>query len=167
MVEDRALAQHLLDCFDSLYRHLGEGAPTLTSDAYVVRVHEMSRAFGALALDVRAHLGAPPRRFELVDAVLAHALASDESGAMVLYCVSMVVGPRLLISLNDAREVAAEPWRTLWVHAADVVLAEVLAIAQAAKGQAPIDDPHWQLAARDLTETLEAAGCGESLGLSR
>ncbi len=167
MADERAVAQHLLDCFDSFYRVLGEGAPTLTSDAYVVRVHEMSRAFGGLALDVRECLDATPRRFELVDAVLGHSLSSDESGAMALFCVSMVLGPRLLVSLNDAREVASEPWRTLWVRAADVVVAQVLAIGEVAKGQAPIEDPSWQFAARDLTETLEAAGYGESLGLSR
>ncbi len=167
MVDERAVASHLLDCFDSFYRVLGEGAPTLRTDAYVVRVHEMSRAFGALALEVRERLGAAPRRFALVDAVLRHALSSDDSGAMVLFCVSMVLGPRLLVSLNDAREVADEPWRTLWVRAADVVVAQVLAIGEVAKSQAPIEDPSWQLAARDLTETLDAAGYAESLGISR
>jgi hypothetical protein len=39
----------------------------------------------------------------MLDEVLRRAVAGDDSGAMVLYAMAMVVGPRLLVSLLDAR----------------------------------------------------------------
>ena len=39
--------------------------------------------------------------------VLVDALANDLSGAMVLFCLTMVVAPRVLVSLRDAREQVA------------------------------------------------------------
>jgi hypothetical protein len=55
----------------------------------------------------------------------------------------------------------------LFNHGSQVVVAEMLATGEVAKGQAPIDDPSWQAAAFDLATTLDAAGNAESLGLSR
>ncbi|HUV58259.1 MAG TPA: hypothetical protein VMV96_05600 [Acidimicrobiales bacterium] len=169
MAGDREIAQHLLDCFDSIYRVLGERAPTLTTDAYVVRVHEMSGAFGGVALELRGALGdAAPRPFPLLTAVLDHAVANDESGAMVLFALAMVVGPRLLVSVYDAGQVVGDATLSAALdRAAEVVVAQTVATGECARNQAPIEDASWQLAARDLTETLEAAGYGESLGITR
>ena len=169
MATDREIAQHLLDCFDAIYRVLGESAPALTNDAYVVRVHEMSRAFGEVALELRGKLDdASPRPFPLLTAVLDHAVANDESGAMVLFALAMVVGPRLLVSVYDAGQTLEDATlRAVLDRSAQVVVAQMVATGESARGQAPIEDSSWQLAARDLTETLEAAGYGESLGISR
>ncbi len=169
MASDREIAQHLLDCFDSIYRALGESAPTLTTDAYVVRVHEMSRAFGEVALELRGELDdVSPRPFPLLTAVLDHAVANDETGAMLLFALAMVVGPRLLVSVYDAgRAVEDETLNAALDRAAQVLVAQIVATGDSARNQAPIEDSSWQLAARDLTETLEAAGYGESLGISR
>ena len=51
MASEREIAEYLLDCFDTLYRVLGEGAPTLLNDAYVVRTYDAARAFGGVALE--------------------------------------------------------------------------------------------------------------------
>jgi hypothetical protein len=170
MPTPREVLEHLFSCCDAIYLVLGEGAPLLSNDTYVVRVHEMSRSFGAVALAMRAQLGetevAP---LPVIEGVLSHALASDETGTMVLYAVAMVVGPRLLVSLRDAREILVdEPQITgLLERAAQVVVAEVRACADVLQSQTANDDPLWQSAARELTTTLESSGNVESFGLSR
>ena len=53
MPSNEEMARHLLACYDTIYMVLGESAPTLSADAYVVRTYEMGRSFGALALEMR------------------------------------------------------------------------------------------------------------------
>jgi hypothetical protein len=170
MPTNEEMARHLLACYDTIYMVLGESAPTLTSDAYVVRTYEMGRSFGALALEMREYTAASAvDPVGVLDAVLRHAVASDDSGAMVLYAMAMVVGPRLLVTLLDARATMTkdETLLALFTHGSEVVVAEILATGEVAKSQAPIDDPSWQAAAFDLATTLDVAGNAESLGLSR
>ncbi len=101
---NRQIAEHLLACYDTIYIVLGESAPTLSNDAYVVRTYESARAYGELALELREHLGEPAvTPIPVLDEVLRSAVAGDDSGALVLYAMAMVVGPRLLVSLLDAR----------------------------------------------------------------
>jgi hypothetical protein len=161
---------HLLACFDAVYRVLGENAPRMTNDAYVVRTHEMSRAFGAVALEMRSFLDdASIRPLPVIEAVLSHAFVNDETGAMTLYAMAMVVGPRILVSVRDAHELlGSDPvMGAILDHAAQVGVAEIISVGEVAKGQAPIEDPSWQEAARDLSNTLESSGNAESFGLSR
>ena len=71
----------------------------------------MARAFGEVALSMREYTGSSPasaarRSF---DAVLRHAWREDQTGALALYAMPMVVGPRLLVSLRDAHERASTP----------------------------------------------------------
>jgi hypothetical protein len=163
------IVEYLASCFDGVYRALGESAPHMTNDAYVVRTYEMGRAFAEVALAMRASLGdAPAKPLTIIDAVLRHALVNDETGAMTLYAMAMVVGPRLLVSLRDAHEVVGDQSvRDLFDRAADVTVREIRSVGEVAKSQPPIDDPNWQEAARDLTNTLESAGNAESFGFSR
>lgn len=163
------IVEHLASCFDALYRSLGETAPHMTNDAYVVRCHEMGRAFGEVAVALRAVADAPAKPFTLIEAVVRHALVYDETGAMTLYAVAMEVGPRLLVSVRDAREALGdeEYAKGLLDHAAQVMVREILAVGEVAKGQAPIEDSSWQSAARDLADTLDGAGNAESFGISR
>jgi len=170
MPSNEEMALHLLACYDTIYMALGEGALTLTNDAYVVRTYEMGRAFGALALEMREFTATSEvPAIGVLDAVLRHALNCDDSGAMVLYAMAMVVGPRLLVTLVDARATMTDDEKLLELfnHGSQVVVAEVLATGEVAKQQAPIDDPSWQAAAFDLATTLDIAGNAESLGLSR
>jgi hypothetical protein len=169
MPSNREIGEHLLSCFDTVYRVLGESAPTLSNDTYVVRTHEMSRAFGSVALELRGQLDGPEvAPLPVLEAVLRHSVASDETGAMVLFAMTMEVGPRLLVSLLDARRALTdETLRQFCDSAADAVVVEIRKTGESARNQAPIDDPSWQLAARDVTETLDSAGFVESLGISR
>jgi hypothetical protein len=167
---NREIAEHILACYDTIYIVLGESAPTFANDAYVVRAYEMARAYGALALELREHLEEPMvAPIPLLDEVLRRAAAGDASGAMVLYAMAMVVGPRLLISLLDARTALTnDPKLTALFNAASMVcVKEMRATGVVAKDQAPIDDLDWQSLARDLSVTLDSAGNAESLGLSR
>ncbi|MHB1252057.1 MAG: hypothetical protein ACYC0I_08010 [Acidimicrobiales bacterium] len=169
MTRDEVLA-HVLSCFDALYRVLGESAPRLTNDAYVVCTYEMSRSFGDVALELRSALereGSDP--LPIISAVLEHAVLADETGAMVLYAVAMVVGPRLLVTMVDARPSMEGDARSLALldRAAEVCVAQMHRVGEVAKDQAPIEDPSWQAAARDLTTTLESSGKAESFGLTR
>jgi hypothetical protein len=82
--------------------------------------------------------------------------------------MALVVGPRLLVSLRDAREALAEgDARTLMEHAAQVVVREVLSISDVAQNLQIIEDPLWQERARGLLTTVESAGNAESFGISR
>ncbi len=165
-MSERVTLSHLASCCAAIYAVLGAGAPQLTDDAYVVCTYEMARAFGERSLEAQTQLGLDALAPEsVVDAVLRRALGVDESGAMVLYAMAMVIGPRLLISLRDAREVGAEGAYRAWLDATSVTtVAQMQSIAAVAKGREPINDPIWQASARELTETLESAGYGESFG---
>ena len=168
MAKPRETIEHLLACCDALYRGLGECAPRLSTDAYVVAVHEMGRSFGSVALAMREHLDGPdPAPREVILEVLERAWRSDDSGAMTLYCVAHVVGPRLLVSLRDAGEsVADDPAAAALVRrAAAVCLEQVLKVAAVATDRPEIDDPAWQHEARALVATVERAGNAESFRL--
>jgi hypothetical protein len=166
---NREVAEHLLACYDTIYIVLGESAPALTNDAYVVRAYEMARAFGDLALEMREHLGDPKvSPLPVLDDVLCRAVAGDATGALVLYAMAMVVGPRLLVTLLDARSISTDDaaLTELTNHASMVCVKEMRATGEVAKDQAPIEDLEWQALARALSETFDAAGNAESLGLS-
>ncbi len=167
---NREIAEHLLACYDTIYMVLGESAPTLTNDAYVVRAYESARAYGELALALRAHLGEPAvTPVAVLDEVLRRAVAGDESGAMVLYAMAMVVGPRLLVSLLDARGALVDDPRltALFNEASMACVRDIRATGEVAKDQAPIEDAQWQTLARGLSSALDEAGNAESLGISR
>ena len=167
---NREIGEYLLACYDTIYIVLGESAPTLTNDAYVVRTYETARAHGALALTLREHLAepevSPP---PVLEDVLRRAVAGDDTGALVLYAMAMVVGPRLLVSLLDARSALTDdPTLTqLFNEASMVCVKEIRATGEVAKDQAPIEDPEWQALARELSTTFDEAGNAESLGISR
>jgi hypothetical protein len=165
----RQTVEHLLSYCDAIYRVLGESAPRLDSDAYVVRVHEMSRAFGALALEMRAHLGTSNvEPSPIIVEILGDAVAGDVTGALVLYAMAMVVGPRLLVSLRDAREAfeGEDELTALLEGAARVSVGEILAIGEVALGQLAVEDTAWQAAARRLTDIAENSPNADSFGIS-
>ena len=165
----RQTVEHLLSCCDAIYMVLGESAPLLGNDAYVVRVHEMSRAFGALAQTMRAHLGTSDvEPSPIIVEILGDAVAGDETGALVLYAMTMVVGPRLLVSLRDAREAFAGEGEVtaLLEDAARVSVGEILATGEVAKGQVVVEDTAWRVTARRLTDIAENSPNADSFGLS-
>jgi len=167
---NREIAEHLLACYDTIYIVLGESAPTFSNDAFVVRTYEMARAYGELALGLREQLDDPATQpIAVVDSVLRRAVAGDETGAMVLYAMAMVIGPRLLVSLLDARTALdGDPkLAEIFSDASMVCVQEMRATGEVAKDQAPIEDGQWQSLARDLSTTLDSAGNAESLGISR
>jgi hypothetical protein len=166
----RATLEHLFSCFDTTYQVLGASAPNLTNDAYVVRTYEAGRAMGEVALALRTILGeVSGEPLEALSDVLRGSVADDLSGAMLLFCLAMVVGPRLMVSLRDAREFEEFDDDALAVlnEASAVVLAEILAVGAVAKSQGTIDDEHWQERARGLARHLEEAGYADSFGISR
>ena len=166
----RATLEHLFSCFDTTYQVLGASAPNLTNDAFVVRTYEAARAMGEVALSLRTILGeAPDAPVEALHDVLMESVVDDLSGAMLLFCLSMVVGPRLMVSLRDAREFDDFDENALSVlnGASAVVLAEILAVGAVAKAQGTIEDEHWQEQARGLARHLEEAGYADSFGISR
>jgi hypothetical protein len=142
----------------------------LSDDTYVVVVHEMSRSFGGVALDMRHYLGERDvEPLAIIQEVLDRAFANDPTGAMTLFAMALVVGPRLLVSLRDARQSLApdDAVTELLEIAAQVTVAQLLLIASVTQNQENIDNPSWQAAARGLTTTVEKTGNAESFGLSR
>jgi hypothetical protein len=166
----RATLEHLFSCFDTTYQVLGASAPNLTNDAYVVRTYEAARAMGDVALSLRGILDeVPSTPVDALHDVLMESAVDDLSGAMLLFCLAMVVGPRLMVSLRDAREFDEFDDDALRVlnEASAVVLAEILAVGAVAKTQGAIEDEHWQKQARGLARHLEEAGYADSFGISR
>jgi hypothetical protein len=166
----RATLEHLFRCFDTTYLVLGASAPNLTNDAYVVRTYEAARAMGEVTLALRATLGeVSPGSIDALHDVLMESVADDLSGAMLLFCLAMVVGPRLMVSLRDAREFEEFDAVALAVlnEASAVVLSEILAVGMVAKSQGTIEDESWQEQARGLARHLEEAGFADSFGISR
>jgi hypothetical protein len=166
----RATLEHLFSCFDATYQVLGASAPNLTDDAYVVRTYEAARAMGDIALSLRTILVEVPNApVDALHDVLVESVADDLSGAMLLFCLAMVVGPRLMVSLRDAREFDEFDPEVLSVlnEASAVVLAEIMAVGAVAKSQGTVEDEHWQEQARGLARHLEEAGYADSFGISR
>jgi len=169
-VGSREALAHLAACFDAIYRVLGEAAPTLTNDAYVVRTFESARAMGEVAVALRDFLeveeDAPLSR---VVRVLEDAVAGDATGAMVLFCFVVVVGPRLLVSLRDVREdvVLSEAELALTNLASGALVAEILAVGEVARDAEAEEDEAWQERARGLSLALDDAGYADNLGVYR
>ena len=167
-MSDWSAGQHLSSIYDALYLSLGEGAPRAHRDAFVVRLHYASRAFGALALELReveVDASADTSPDALVYAVIVNSLAEDDSGALALYALAMVVGPRLLVTLRDylvSEENATR--RRILSHGSDQVVTEIRAVGATVANEEPLDDPAWADAARAIVDTLDAAGMAESLG---
>ena len=162
--------EHLFSCFDTMYAVLGAGAVDLSDDAYVVRTYETARAMGEVALSFREYLGdVETEMVPSLQGVLVDALANDLTGAMVLFCFTMVVAPRVLVSLRDAREQVELSDGALDVLniASQVLIREMFATGEVAKTEGVSEDRHWQEHARGLSETLEKAGNAESFGLTR
>jgi len=162
--------QHLFSCFDSMYAALGESAPMLHNDAFLIRTYEMARVCGEVTLTFRDYLGdVADERILALDEVLLEAVEGDESGAMLLFALATLIGPRVLVSLRDAREVAGLDDSAMEVlsAASQVLVREILLIGEVAKAQAPTEDGRWQEIARGLRVTLEEAGNVESFGISR
>jgi hypothetical protein len=156
----------LFSCCDAMYRGLGEAAGSLSVDAFVVRTHEMSRALGATALELREALeGRVAAPLAVIEATLTQAAAHDPSGALVLFTASMVVGPRVLVSVRDAREALGPgPSGALCDRVADVLVREIHQIGEVARRHPVVDDEAWHGVARDLVATLDHAGFAESFG---
>ncbi len=163
--------RRLTSIYDALYRALGEGAPRARHDAFAVRLHEASRRFGALALalrsdeegdvDVDVDVDVDP----LIYATLVNSLAEDDSGALTLYALAMVIGPRLAVTLRDYLDLEEDPaHRATLSHGSDEVIAEIRAVGAVVAHEEPRDDPAWSGAARAIYDAFDAAGMSESLG---
>ena len=155
--------QHLAEIYDALYTSLGAGAASVTTDAFVVRLHEASRTFGTLALELRDdhEVTSDP----LVSVLMSNSLVEDPTGALALYALAMVVGPRLLVTLRDYREGESDELRRQFLaHGSDLVVREIGAVGATVARFEPFDDPVWADAARALVDMLDGAGMAESLG---
>lgn len=161
---------HLFACCDAVYWALGEGAPRVGTDAYVVRLHEMSRQFGAVALELRAHLdGESPAPLAVINQVLGRAFEGDPTGALALYGAAMVVAPRLLVTVRDARDVAPDDqeFQALLDQVAATTVTEIHLMAGLGGSFEAGEDDQWLRAARALVDLVDASGNAESFVWSR
>jgi hypothetical protein len=79
-----------------------------------------------------------------------------------------VVGPRLLVTLLDARTALSNDQQlaSLFSDGSMAVVREIRATGEVAKDQPSIEDEEWQRVARELSNTLDDVGKAESLGIS-
>lgn len=158
----------MLACSDAVYRALGENAPRLSNDRFVVRTHEMARAFGEVSLALRAlSSGGAREPLAIIERVLHDAVAHDETGALALYALSILVGPRLLVSLRDARDVAGVDGRVTAVfdRAATSIVHEIVRCGEVLGPAGAVEDERWLAAARHLRDVLERGGNADSFGV--
>ena len=168
MSEEDGVVSHLADCFDAVYRALGELAPLLSFDPFVVCAHEMSRSFGEVALSMREYTGRSPSPLGIIDAVLRRSWNEDPSGTLTLYAVAIVVGPRLLVSVRDALELVRDAEaRELLDRAQLVTVGQIRRVGDLTQPPAPLDETRWQRAARDLVDMVESGENADSFGTSR
>jgi hypothetical protein len=143
-------------CVEAIYRSLGESARRFSHDAYVVCLYEAARSYGELAQTLRDE---PVDPHPLIREIFAR--ASDEpTGALSLYALSMVVGPRLLVTLADLGE-------RRYDEVAEVTRRQLLACARLTSHPEAIDDPGFAAAARALVVLAESSGNAESFAVSR
>jgi len=150
--------QHLCDLYDALYQGLGVAAPTFTTDALVIRAHELARLFGEQALALRGERPGTPNAPVL--GMLDHAAAYDDSGALALFAVTMLLSPRLLIWLRDLDEVAPDPVIAAGQH---LLVTSMNETGRVLARLAPVMDDIEGVVQSYLVE-LDAQGWGEHLG---
>jgi len=163
----REVLAHLASVFAAPYRVLGASAGSFGDDGAVVRAYEAARTFGELALAARETLGEVREPFAPVAVVLERAVGEDPSGRLALYALAVVVGPRLLVSLRDARAVVDADAVDLLDHASDLVVGQIVAIRDLAGSRHDDEDARLARVARSLAEDLDAAGYADSLGVGR
>ena len=167
MTQDVDVVAHLGDCFDATYRGLGELAPLMSNDAFVVVTHEMSRSFGEVALSMREYMNRPLVPLPVISALLARSNTLDPSGTLTLYAVAMVIGPRLLVSLRDALEIVSEPRaREIFDEGQLVTVRQVRRVGELV-AEPGIDETSWLAGVRELGDMVEFGQNAESFGLFR
>ena len=167
MTQDVDVVAHLGDCFDATYRGLGELAPLMSNDAFVVVTHEMSRSFGEVALSMREYMNRPLVPLPVISALLARSNTLDPSGTLTLYAVAMVIGPRLLVSLRDALEIVSEPRaRAIFDEGQLVTVRQVRRVGELV-AEPGIDETSWLAGVRELGDMVEFGQNAESFGLFR
>lgn len=167
MTQDVDVVAHLGDCFDATYRGLGELAPLMSNDAFVVVTHEMSRSFGEVALSMREYTNQPLVPLPVISALLARSNTLDPSGTLTLYAVAMVLGPRLLVSLRDALEIVSEPRaRAIFDEGQLVTVRQVRRVGELV-AEPGIDETSWLAGVRELGDMVEFGQNAESFGLFR
>ncbi len=167
MTDDVDVVGHLGDCFDATYRALGELAPRLEHDPFVVLTHEMSRSFGEVALSMREYARRPLVALPVIGAVFARSGVLDSSGSLTLYALAVVVGPRLLVSVRDALEVVHDPGaRALFDEAQVVTVRQVRRVGELVSVPV-LDEASWHTGVRELTAMVDFAQNAESFGVFR
>jgi hypothetical protein len=169
-----AVAAHLGACFDGLYRGLGAVAPTFTEDAHVVLAYELSRTFGECRHgfdELGAHRAAasvaPRPTVSEIEACLVRSATLDPTGALSLFAVASVIGPRLLVSLRDVAAAATEPTDGPLARrareGATALVGAMHRIGLVARASSA-DEGWWREAAADLEAPFARAGYAESFG---
>jgi len=167
VTQDVDVVAHLGDCFDATYRGLGELAPLMSNDAFVVVTHEMSRSFGEVALSMREYMNRPLVPLPVISALLARSNTLDPSGTLTLYAVAVVLGPRLLVSLRDALEIVSEPRaRAIFDEGQLVTVRQVRRVGELV-AEPGIDETSWLAGVRELGDMVEFGQNAESFGLFR
>jgi hypothetical protein len=175
IADDEAVAAHLAGCFGEMYRALGAAAPRIDDDAACVFAFELARRCGQLRdrfVELGAHrAGTAPRAPASVPTIadaVALAVNEDPSGSMLLYLVSMVIGPRLLVSLRDAAAAtsaaAGGPLRAAIEAASSIVISSSHEIAELTVRRGALEGDGFRDLARSLDAAVERAGHAESFG---
>ncbi len=117
-------------------------------------------AFAAHCAELTTLVAGPatPEPDPLALAVLAEAREGDPGGLLLRYALTMLVVPRLLVSIVDARADSDDP--RLGICAEGLVRA-LYGLAAVAPAGDP-DDPEWADRARSLITRLDEAGAAES-----
>ncbi len=154
--------RHVAGVFDALYQGLAAQSRRVSDDGVAVRLFVASRVMGDLALAARGAGDVAPD--PLVAEALEHAGLEDSTGVFTLYVFTMVLAPRLLVSVRDARDGDVDPeFDALLARAATEIVGQIGAVSDLLRRRTP-DEIEWAEAARAIVDTLESAGYSDHLG---
>ena len=159
-----AEGNHLFGLYDALYRGLGTAAPACKNDALTVRTYELGRLFGAEALTLR-EAGCDAPASPLVLSMIEHASLEDPTGALVLFVVTMLISPRLLVWLRDLALLVTEEKEVEAVRRGQALLVSSMNATGAILARQPaLDSPILEGVVAEILQQFVDAGWDEHLG---
>ncbi len=148
--------EHVASLVTGVHQGLEREVPHLEHGPYVICLSRAARAYAELSVQFD-----PAPAHPVVTEILARA-GAEPSGALALYAFSVVIGPRLLVSLVDLGPLDAR-----FEAVAEVTRRQLRACAGLASHPGSIDEPGFAVAARSLVRLAEQTGNAESFVLSR
>ena len=171
------VASFLAHCCDAIYAALAVNAAKLDDDRCVIAAHELARVMGQhreqfddlVRPNSQRDMSTSPRVGDTISRAFGDAANQDHSGLLTAYVVTMLVGPKFLITLRDVVEISVGssngPLRQRAQLTASVLLGHMHAFGEAARHLAGLDEDEFRQLSSKLDNLFSQAGYAESFGI--